>query len=121
MKRIINCVLLIAAVSFLWSCCDECPSETRQKIESEAAEKLEAFNTQIVKLPALAAEAGQDAKEELSEAIDELETMFQQAKAQLQELKEAGADKWEDASTALSSALESLDKRFDEIWAQFGK
>jgi hypothetical protein len=121
MSKIISCLLVIAAVSFFWSCCGECPEETREKIQSEAADKLAALDAQIAKLSALAAEAGQDAKEELDKAVGELKTMYEQAKVQLQELKEVGEEKWEEASSAMSSTLESLDQRFTEIWAKFGE
>ena len=121
MKTMISCLFLIAAASLMWSCCDECASETKDKIASEAVEKLDALNEQIAKLSVLAAEAGEDARVELDKAVVELKAMSEQAGSKLQELKDAGAEKWEEAGSAVSSAIESLDEKFAEAWNKYGK
>lgn len=121
MRTIISCLVLIAAVFLLYSCCDECASETKEKVQSEASEKLDALNAQIAKLSALAAEAGKEAGAEIEKAVTELKAMSEQAKAKLQELKDAGEDKWEEAGTAVSSSLEALDKKYQEILEKYGK
>lgn len=92
--------------------------EQKEALQNQVQDQLAFLDDKVNDLQAKAANAGDEAKDEIGELTADLKQKLQTAKLQAEQLKDASADNWDNVKTGMTSAINEVNEAYNKVVAR---